>query len=160
MKIVLGADHRGAELVRELGARLTADGHDTTIEGRCDGESCDYPDSAYRVSRAVAGGRADLGILACGSGNGVAMSANKVDGVRAALAYDADSAEMSRRHNDANVLCLAADRLATDEALEAVRRWLAAAFEGGRHARRVRKITAIERGEDPANIDAPQAADS
>ena len=102
------------------------------------------------MASAVASGAADRGVLVCGSGIGMSMAANKVDGVRAALAHEAHAAQMSRRHNDANILCMAADGKAQIDPIAIVDAWLAADFEGGRHQRRVDKITSIERGVDPA----------
>lgn len=107
-------------------------------------ESCDYPDFALSVGRGVAEGTFPLGIVICGSGIGVSISANKVRGVRAALCTNEYMAEMSRRHNDANVLALGARVTGDDLALAIVRRWLGTSFEGGRHARRVGKITEAE----------------
>jgi ribose 5-phosphate isomerase B len=152
MKIALGADHRGATLVRDLAASLERLGHEPVFAGQCSTDACDYPDDAFRVGRAVVDGDADRGLLVCGSGVGVAMAANKVPGIRAALVFDPQAAEMSRRHNDANVLCLSADRLDVDQAALCLEAFLVAPFEGGRHARRVAKMTAIERGEDPAQM--------
>ncbi|MCP3903987.1 MAG: ribose 5-phosphate isomerase B [Planctomycetes bacterium] len=146
MKIALGSDHRGCDVVARLTEHLESRGHDAGVLGPCDGSSCDYPDGAFAVATAVARGDWDRGVLVCGSGIGMSMAANKVDGIRAALAVDTTAAEMTRRHNDANVLCLAADRLTPDEACAIVDAFLDADFEGGRHARRVEKITAIEAG--------------
>ena len=150
MKIALGADHRGVEAVGSLNAHLQTKGHEITVLGDCSGESCDYPDSAYLVGRAVAEGKIERGILVCSNGIGVTIAANKVPGVRAALVYDQVSAERSRRHNDANVLCLGGEMNSHDELTRIVDIWLAAPFDGGRHQRRVDKILAIERGEDPS----------
>ena len=150
MKIALGTDHRGVEAVRSLIAHLQSASYEAAILGECSGESCDYPDSAYLVGRAVADGNADRGILVCSNGIGVTIAANKIAGVRAALVYDKANAERSRRHNDANVLCLGSETTAHDELAEIVDVWLATPFDGGRHERRVRKILAIERGENPA----------
>lgn len=134
-------------MVDAVTASLAAAGHDVLPVGRCEADSCDYPDKAWAVAHAVASGDAALGVLVCGSGNGVAIAANKVDGVRAGQADDPLTAEMTRRHNDANVICLGADRITADTAIEIVAAFVAAEFEGGRHGRRVDKITAIERGE-------------
>ncbi|MHC4948095.1 MAG: RpiB/LacA/LacB family sugar-phosphate isomerase [Planctomycetota bacterium] len=153
MKIVVGSDHRGDAAAAALCGRLRGLGHD--VDCVTDGADAprDYPDPAWIVGRAVSEGRADRGILLCGSGIGMSMAANKVPGVRAALAAGRREAEMSRRHNDANVLCLAADGAEDGAVLDVVETWLATAFEGGRHARRVDKIAAIERGEDPRVVD-------
>ncbi len=149
MKIVLGADHRGARMARALNDRLSTRGHLVLTVGDPSGGPADYPDVAWEVGQAVAGAFADRGILICGTGIGAAIAANKVRGVRAALVHDVAAGELSRRHNDANVLCLAGDHTSPDEALRVVEAWLEAPFDGGRHARRVEKIAAIERGEDP-----------
>lgn len=151
MKIAMGADHRGVEAVGSLNAHLQATGHQTTVVGDCSGESCDYPDIAYLVGQAVAQGKVERGILVCSNGVGVTIAANKIPGVRAALVYDQVNAERSRRHNDANVLCLGGETTSHDELARIVDTWLAAPFDGGRHQRRVNKILAIERGEDPAD---------
>ncbi len=152
MKIALGWDHRGAEVGRALEEHLPAGGHEVLVLGRCDGDACDYPDVTWPVARAVARGEADRGILACGTGIGASIAANKVDGVRAALVHDERTAELSRRHNDANVLCLAGDSLSVEYLARIVDVWLAAPFDGGRHERRVAKIAAMERGENPARL--------
>ncbi len=150
MRIALGWDHRGVEVARALQEHLPAGGHEVLPLGRCDDEACDYPDVTWPVARAVARGDADRGILACGTGIGASIAANKVHGVRAALVHDEGTAELSRRHNDANVLCLAGDSLTDDLLVRIVDVWLASPFDGGRHARRVAKIAAMERGENPA----------
>ena len=150
MKIAVSADHRGVSiytLVRDL---VTSCGHQLVEVPTCQANSCDYPDMAWAVASAVAGGQADRGILMCGSGIGMSISANKVKGVRAALCHDDVTAEMARRHNDANVLCLPADLLGRRLIENIVHIWLDTEFEGGRHARRVAKITAIESGQNPA----------
>jgi ribose 5-phosphate isomerase B len=151
MKIALGADHRGTDFGRSLVTHLKAQGHDVDAS-ICEGESCDYPDKAYYVAKRVSDGRADRGIVICSNGVGMSMAANKVDGVRAALIYDEFNAEQSRRHNDANVLCLGSESSGAKELLRLTDIWLNTPFDGGRHERRVRKIEAIERGQDPATI--------
>ncbi|HDR00503.1 MAG TPA: ribose 5-phosphate isomerase B [candidate division WOR-3 bacterium] len=140
MRIALGADHRGFALKERLKRRLAADGHRVTDFGTDSEESCDYPDPACRVARAVAAGRAARGILICASGIGMSIAANRLPRVRAALCHDPAQAEMSRRHNNANVLCLGADVAEAGILLRTVRRWLTTRFEGGRHRRRVRKL--------------------
>jgi ribose 5-phosphate isomerase B len=144
MKIAIGSDHRGYEAKRRLVSALEAVGHSVTDLGANTGESCDYPDFAYAVGKRVATGEADRGILVCGTSIGMCIAANKVRGVRAASCQDLVTAEMSRRHNDANVLCLSADLLGADLMDHMVRTWLDTPFEAGRHARRVQKITEIE----------------
>src|SRR5207302_1637820 len=112
-------------------------------------DSVDYPDFAFQVAQAVREGRVDRGILICGTGIGMCIAANKVPGVRAAPCHDSITAEMSRRHNDANVLCLSADLLGEELIERMVRLWLETEFEGGRHARRVEKIARFEAGQEP-----------
>jgi ribose 5-phosphate isomerase B len=119
-------------------------------------EPVDYPDIAADVARRVADGSAERGILLCCTGVGMAIAANKVPGVRAATCHDEVTAEMSRRHNDLNVLCLAAEMLGPEMQDKVIRTWLTTPFEGGRHARRVGKITALEPGcGDPSPTEAP-----
>lgn len=152
MKIALGADHRGAEVLRAITETLTANRHIPLPLGMSKGRSCDYPDMAYPVAHAVAKGEADRGILVCGSGIGMSIAANKVKGIRAALIHDEVGAEVSRRHNDANVLCIPADMLGVRVIERIVLAWLRTEFEGGRHERRVQKIKAIEAGLDPSTL--------
>jgi len=144
VKIAIGSDHRGFACKRELVAALRAAGHELRDCGAQGEEPSDYPDPAFVVGEAVGRGACDRGILICGSGIGVSIAANKVRGVRAALCDDVAGASASRRHNDANVLCLSGDRTPPPRAVEIALAWLAAAFEGGRHARRVAKIAAYE----------------
>jgi ribose 5-phosphate isomerase B len=152
MKIVLGADHRGSSSIKILHEKLAREGHAVSTLGDCSGQPCDYPDNAFRVGKAVAAGEAELGILVCGTGIGMSVAANKVKGVRAAVAHDELTAQLSRSHNDANVLCLSADLLGQRLIEQIVDVWVKTPFEGGRHARRVRKIAAIEEGRDPASV--------
>ncbi len=144
MKIAIGSDHRGAELRAHLTGLLRGDGHEV-VDCGADESPADYPDPAFSVGEKVAGGRCDRGVLVCGSGIGVSIAANKVPGVRAALVWTLDMAETTRRHNDSNVLCFSGDATGKHLAGEMLRRWLAAGFEGGRHARRVDKIVAYEK---------------
>ena len=146
MKIAIGSDHRGFEAKARIITILHQLGHEVLDAGPRGRESADYPDFAFEVARAVGEGRAERGILICGTGIGMCIAANKVRGVRAAPCHDCVTAEMSRRHNDANVLCLSADLLGEDLIDRMVRIWLETAFEGGRHARRVEKITRFEMG--------------
>jgi ribose 5-phosphate isomerase B len=152
MKIALGADHRGAAATRQLSDRLRSLGHEVVQLGNLSGEACDYPESAFLVGSAVARRDVELGILLCGTGIGMCIAANKVKGVRAAPAHDELTAEMSRGHNDANVLCLSADLLGQRIIEKIVDAFLATPFQGGRHERRVRKIAAIEGGGDPGSV--------
>lgn len=152
MRLALGADHRGVESMQHVAQRLTDMGHTIQAFTCPAGESCDYPDNAWRVGRAVAQGQADRGILLCGTGLGMCIAANKIPGVRAAVVHDEVTAEMSRSHNDANVVCLPADMLGLRLMDKIIDRWLRTGFEGGRHSRRVRKIAAIENNQDPSTI--------
>jgi ribose 5-phosphate isomerase B len=154
MKIVVGADHRGSEACGFVAQLVGELGHEVQVVGPCDGRSCDYPDMAYPAAKLVGTGQADRGILICGTGIGMCIVANKVRGVRAALAHDELGAQMSRLHNDANILCLSGDMLGVRIIERIVRLWIDTQFEAGRHARRVRKIAAIESGCDPATVDA------
>jgi ribose 5-phosphate isomerase B len=144
MKIVIGSDHRGVEIKSRLIAVLRSMGHEVLDIGSDSAESVDYPDYAYEVARRVGKAEMDRGLLVCGTGTGMCIAANKVRGVRAAACQDVLTAEMSRRHNDANVLCLSADLVGEDQMMQMIRIWLETPFEGGRHARRVEKITKIE----------------
>lgn len=153
MKIAVGSDHRGFEAKERIKAVLQEMSMTVVDHGTHSAEACDYPDMALSVAGAVSRGEADRGILLCGSGLGVSMTANKVSGIRAALCHDELTAQMSRRHNDANVLCLPADLLGDSLMRSMVRTWLKTDFEGGRHARRVNKIREYEKthglGEPP-----------
>ncbi len=140
MKVALGADHRGFRLKEELKRWLASRGDEVIDFGPQSADRVDYPDYAFKVARAVARRRADRGILICSTGIGMSMAANKVPGVRAALADSVRLARLSREHNDSNVLCLGADVVPADQAKRIVSTWLAAEFAGGRHARRVRKL--------------------
>jgi ribose 5-phosphate isomerase B len=142
--IVLGSDHAGVRLKAAIGQFLRERGYEIEDLGAYEETSCDYPDFAEKVGRAVTDGRAERGVLICGTGAGVSISANKIPGVRAALCGDTFTARMSREHNDANVLCLGARVVGTGLALDIVSTWLGAEFEGGRHQRRLDKIAALE----------------
>jgi ribose 5-phosphate isomerase B len=144
MKIAIGNDHRGCEVKRRIVSTLQQLGHEVVDVGTDGSESVDYPDLAFKVGTAVGEGRADRGILVCGTGIGMCIAANKVRHVRAAPCHDGITAEMSRRHNDSNVLCLSADLLGAELIDRMVRIWLTTEFEGGRHARRVEKIVKFE----------------
>lgn len=153
MKIALAADHRGVQAAEQLSASLRRQGHEVQIVGELSSEMCDYPDPAYGVGMAVSTKTAERGILLCGSGIGMSIAANKVPGVRAALVHDEFTAEISRSHNDSNVLCISADLLGQRLIETIVDIWLKTEFHEGRHARRVRKIEAIESGTDPRTVD-------
>ena len=148
MRIALGSDHRGFKLKNILDEFLTAKGYKTIDLGTYSGDSCDYPDYAYLAAKAVSSRKADRAIIICYTGEGSAMAANKVKGIRAALAYDLKSAYMSRRHNNSNVLVLPSCLFKIDYAEKLVLRWLKEGFEGGRHARRIKKIQEIEEREN------------
>jgi ribose 5-phosphate isomerase B len=152
MKIVVGSDHRGYEVKRRIVPLLQQLGHQVEDVGPASKDSVDYPDFAILVASAVSDGRAERGILICGSGIGMCIAANKVKGVRAAPCHDSITAEMSRRHNDANVLCLSADLLGEELIDRMVRIWLETPFDGGRHARRVEKITHFEGQSDTRRV--------
>jgi len=144
MKIAIGSDHRGFEVKRRIVSLLQQLAHEVFDAGTHTRESVDYPDIAFQVATAVSEGRADRGILICGTGIGMCIAANKVKGVRAAPCHDYVTAQMSRRHNNANVLCLSADLLGEEQIDRMVRIWLETEFESGRHARRVDKIIRYE----------------
>ncbi|MDP9267384.1 MAG: ribose 5-phosphate isomerase B [Acidobacteriota bacterium] len=147
MKISIGADHAGYELKEKLKQRLAQEGVQVDDEGTVSTESVDYPDYARKVGEKVAAKQAELGLLVCGSGIGMAIAANKVPGVRAASVSSEQEAGLSRDHNDANVLAIGARFLDEKKAWAIVEKFLHTPFAGGRHQRRVDKITAIEREE-------------
>ena len=149
MKIAIGSDHRGYDAKRRIVALLQNTGQEVLDVGPQSADSVDYPDFAFQVAQAVSEGRVDRGILICGTGIGMCIAANKVKGVRAAPCHDSITVEMSRRHNDANVLCLSADLLGDELIGRMVRLWLETEFEGGRLARRVDKIKKIESDQPP-----------
>ncbi len=145
MKLAVGSDHRGFANKSELVAALKKSGHEVTDVGTYAAEPpCDYPEIALKVGREVSSRRAEKGILVCKSGIGMSIAANKVRGVRAALVQDLESALLSRRHNDANVLVLGSEKFEGPLG-PAVEAWLREPFEGGRHERRVSQITKIEK---------------
>lgn len=146
MHVAIGADHAGYEQKSQLIAHLEAGGHTVIDLGPHSLESVDYPDYASAVSRAVVDGEAELGILICGTGIGMSIAANKIDGIRAANVTLPGFAGLARQHNDANVLTLSARRVAPDVNAEIADEFLSATFAGDRHARRVDKITALESG--------------
>jgi ribose 5-phosphate isomerase B len=147
MKIAIGADHAGFELKERIKQRLEAEGFEVCDDGTDSNESVDYPDYARRVGEDVAQRRAERGVLVCGSGIGMAIAANKVPGVRAANVTTEWEAQMSREHNDANVVAIGARILDEAAAQKIVSKFLSTAFAGGRHERRVQKISEIERQE-------------
>ncbi len=145
MKIAIGADHAGFALKEQLRVALEAKGLELVDFGTHSSESTDYPDYASAVAHSVARGEADCGILVCSTGVGMSMAANKVEGVRAALAFNTDEVELARRHNNANVLTLGARYNNLEQAAALVDVFLQTPFEGGRHQRRVDKISGMER---------------
>jgi ribose 5-phosphate isomerase B len=142
--IVIGSDHGGLALKEAIEAALVARGMDVKDFGTDNGDSVDYPDFAEKVAGAVSRGEADLGILACGTGIGMSIVANKFPGVRAALAADEFMARMAKEHNNANILVLGGRVLTAEQAVKMVSVWLDAHYEGGRHQRRLDKITRLE----------------
>lgn len=147
MRIAVGSDHAGFDLKEDLRRFLGDAGHEVTDMGTDSSEPVDYPAYCAAVGRAVASGEADRGIVLGGSGQGEQIAANKVDGVRASLCNDLNTARLAREHNDANVLAMGARIVTPVEAEEIVTLWLATGFEGGRHIPRVEQIGKIERGE-------------
>ncbi len=145
MRIAVGSDHRGTSIRHKILEFVAQLGHEVVDFGSNAEGPVDYPDIAQQVAHEVGNGDADRGILVCGTGIGMCIAANKVSGVRAAPCHDDLTAEMSRRHNDLNVLCLSADLLGEGIIHRMIEIWLTTPFEGGRHARRVDKITAIEK---------------
>ncbi|MGQ9576941.1 MAG: ribose 5-phosphate isomerase B [Thermoguttaceae bacterium] len=144
MRIAVGADHRGYAVRSRVLEFLRQRGHEVIDAGVTSADPVDYPDIAAAVARMVSAGEVERGILICGTGLGMSIAANKFPGVRAAPCHDDLTAEMSRRHNDLNVLCLSADLLGARLIDRMIEIWLNTPFEGGRHARRVAKITALE----------------
>jgi len=143
-RVALGADHAGFQAKETLKKYLQSAGYAVNDVGAWSEESVDYPDFAVKVALSVQQGRDDLGILICGTGIGMAMTANKVGGIRAAVAHDAMTARMSREHNDANVLALGARVLNEHQIVEAAVTFLETQFAGGRHQRRVDKISELD----------------
>ncbi len=152
MKITVGNDHRGFESKQQIKAIITQLGHECIDIGSNDNNPVDYPDLAYRAAITVSKKQADRAILVCGTGIGMSISANKIKGIRAALCHDELSAQISRHHNDANVLCLSGDLIGEVLLRKIVEAWLNTEFHGGRHQRRVNKIKAIEEGGDPEQV--------
>ncbi|MDP9454058.1 MAG: ribose 5-phosphate isomerase B [Actinomycetota bacterium] len=144
MRIAVGSDHAGFSLKQELAAFLAEGGHEIEDLGTTGDERVDYPDFGAAVGRAVASGSSELGVCVCGTGIGISIAANKVDGVRAAVVHDVTSARLAKEHNDANVVCLGARLVGPEVAQEALHAFLATTWQAGRHAERVDKITALE----------------
>lgn len=152
MKVAVGSDHRGFEAKQQITAIVAQMGHECTDFGTDGTHPVDYPDLAYVVATAISEGRADRAILICATGLGMSIAANKVKGIRAALCHDELSAHISRDHNNTNVLCLSGDQIGEVLLRKIVEEWLSTEFSGGRHQRRVNKITAIEEGRDPRDL--------
>jgi len=152
MKIAIGADHRGSNAASQLAEKLRSEGHTVTIAGALDNAPCDYPERAYEVGHTIAKGGAEAGILICGTGIGMSIAANKIAGIRAAVVHDELTAELSRTHNNANVVCLSADLLGQRIMEKIVDSFLGSTFQGGRHERRLKKISLIEQGQDPSGL--------
>ncbi len=147
MKIAIGADHAGFELKEKVKILLQNLGHEVVDFGTGSSDSVDYPDFGLKVARSVAVGESDRGIAICWTGNGMTMTANKVDGIRASLCLNVDMAKLARSHNDANVLTMASKYTPDDMAEQIVIIWLETAFDGGRHERRVNKIMSAEKND-------------
>jgi ribose 5-phosphate isomerase B len=145
MKVAIACDHRGYAVKQRITAQIQDRGHEVIDFGTDNPKACDYPDFGIPAAKAVALGHADRGILIDGSGIGMSILANKLPGVRAAICHDELTAEISRRHNNANILCFAADLLGDELIRRIIDAWLLTPFEQGRHARRVEKVTQLER---------------
>jgi ribose 5-phosphate isomerase B len=155
MKIAIACDHRGWAVKQKICAQVADRGHEVVDFGTDGPKPCDYPDFAIPASKAVALGLADRGILIDGSGIGMSIIANKIPGVRAAICHDELTAEISRRHNNANVLCFAADLLGDELIRRTIDAWLLTPFEQGRHSRRIEKLAQLEKqlfGNDPESV--------
>lgn len=148
-RVALGADHAGFTTKARIQRHLESAGYSVDDVGTWSEESVDYPDFAVRVANRVAQGQSDIGILACGTGIGMSIAANKVGGIRAAVAHDALTARMAREHNDANVLAVGARVLGEEQVIAIVEAFLATAFAGGRHQRRVEKIMELDHEPKP-----------
>ena len=145
MKIAIACDHRGYEAKELIKNVLQRSGHEVTDFGADDSKSCDYPDYAIPAALAVSRKEVERGVLICGSGIGMSITANKVSGIRAALCHDELAARMSRQHNDANILCLPSMQVNDPLIMKIIESWLTTEFEGGRHERRVQKVMEAER---------------
>ena len=144
MKIVVGSDHAAYELKEAIKEKLIGEGHEV-IDVGCDSpESVDYPKYGHAVGRAVASGEAERGIAVCGSGIGISIACNKVPGIRAALCTSVEMAEMCRRHNNANVVCMGARMISQELAFDIIDKWMTTDFEGGKHLRRINEIEDLD----------------
>lgn len=151
MKISVASDHRGLQIKARILQALKASGYDVVDEGAYSEDASDYPDFAGVVGQKISSGQIDRGILICGTGIGMAITANKFKGVRAAACYDEVTMEVSRRHNDLNVLCLGGDMIGDRNIDDLILLWLRTEFEGGRHSRRIDKINLIEGDDSQSN---------
>jgi ribose 5-phosphate isomerase B len=149
MKIAIGNDHVAVEMKKEIVSYLTGKGHEMINIGTDSTDRCDYPVYGERVARMVVSGEVELGILICGTGVGISLAANKVDGIRAAVCSEPYTAKLSREHNNSNILAFGARVVGPDLAKMIVDSWLNATFEGGRHQKRIDMINKIERNEKP-----------
>ncbi|MFV0442022.1 MAG: ribose 5-phosphate isomerase B [Planctomycetaceae bacterium] len=145
MKIAIASDHRGVRMKNQIDQRLKDLGHEVLDLGPADETQADYPDYAAEVASRIANGTVERGILICGTGMGMCIAANKFHGVRAVTCHDETTTEVSRRHNDSNILCLSADLISEKRLGHMLELWLTTEFEGGRHARRLQKIAEIEK---------------
>jgi ribose 5-phosphate isomerase B len=152
MKVAVGSDHRGFNAKQLIMAIVGQMGHECVDVGTDSATPVDYPDLAYLAARSVSEKQADRAILICATGLGMSIAANKVRGVRAALCHDELSAHIARDHNDTNILCLSGDQIGEVLLRKIVETWMTTEFSGGRHQRRVNKITAIEEGRDPREV--------
>ena len=144
MKIAVGSDHAAYELKEAIKEKLISEGHEV-IDVGCDStESVDYPKYGHAVGRAVASGEAERGIAVCGSGIGISIACNKVPGIRAALCTSVEMAEMCRRHNNANVVCMGARMISQELAFDIIDKWMTTEFEGGKHLRRINEIEDLD----------------
>ncbi|MHC4755259.1 MAG: ribose 5-phosphate isomerase B [Planctomycetota bacterium] len=160
MKIAIGSDHRGFDSKEQIKSIISQLGHEILDVGTSDNNPTDYPDLAYLAGGAVSRQEADMAILVCGTGIGMSIAANKIKNVRAALCHDELTARISRDHNNANVLCISGDLVGEVLLRKIVEAWLNTEFRGGRHQRRIDKITAIEKGIDPRDWDKNRANDN
>jgi ribose 5-phosphate isomerase B len=152
MKVAVGSDHRGFNAKQLIMAIVSQMGHECVDVGTDSATPVDYPDLADLAARSVSERQADRAILICATGLGMSIAANKVRGVRAALCHDELSAHIARDHNDTNILCLSGDQIGEVLLRKIVETWMTTEFSGGRHQRRVNKITAIEEGRDPREV--------
>ncbi len=143
MRVAVGSDHAGFTMKETLAEKLRSQGHEVIDLGTYSADRVDYPDYGAAVGRAVRDGTADQGLCICGSGIGIAIAANKIAGIRAAVVHDATSARLARAHNDANVMCIGERLVGLEVACDALDAWLSAVFDGGRHAGRVSKLDGL-----------------